>query len=113
MKGILLMMSLMLMSGCGSSTPKQVQVNEIENTQIEAATRVEVSQKLYDELFRIIDLNDVGKMPDSEFKPQAAVLKQKIDENDALLTDDQKILVKTYGQQLLDELVTKKMGRTN
>lgn len=81
--------------------------------QTEQVDRIDISMKLYDELFRVIGLNDAGKMPDSEFKPQAEKLKQQIDANDILLTDNEKEQVKAHGKKLLDNLVTLRMERNN
>lgn len=112
MKKILLVMIVVVcLVGCGASTTKTLE-NKID-PQTEQVDMTDISKKLYDELFRIIDLNDAGKMPDDEFKPQADKLKKQIDMNERLLTDIEKKEVKAYGNNLLNDLVLRKMARDN
>lgn len=74
---------------------------------------VQISKELYDKLFNLIDSNDSGELSDSEFKPQADLIKHKIDSLELLLSSIEKQTVKDYGNQLLNDLIQKKATRDN
>lgn len=76
-------------------------------------SNVQKSKKLYDELFSLIDSNDCGDLSDSEFKPQADLIKYKIDSLQLLLNSTEKQIVKSYGNLLLNNLIQKKAKRDN
>lgn len=111
-KILLLSISTSVLLGCMALTSKKDKDRQHQQ-QVSVVDNAAVSMRLYDELFRLIDLNDSGQMLDSEFKPQADLVKQKIDANDLRLTANEKARVKSYGNILLEKLILDKMARDN